>query len=167
MMMKRETPKRVTLPNGRNFVERYKHVTRAYLPANICIRWPYKQRVAPWGRSRWQIALQQGCGFSSNILKFAKKTAKTTVLWELDKMASNELSNLCNKGTNKIKNKKIERLLQFDLGNSLVDMGTEYGRQKLGWKIFFIRLQTFFKKMLIFFFQLKNIFDLKDILEWN
>ena len=38
MMMKRETPKRVTLPNGRNFVERYKHVTCAYLPANICIR---------------------------------------------------------------------------------------------------------------------------------
>ena len=47
-------------------------------------------------------------------------------------MALNELSNLCNKGTSKIKNKKIERLLQFDLGNSLVDMGTEYGWQKLG-----------------------------------
>ena len=34
-MMKRETPKRVTQPNGRTFVVKYKHVTLAHLPANI------------------------------------------------------------------------------------------------------------------------------------
>ena len=35
IMMKRETPKRVTQPNGRFFVVKYKRVTRAHLPENI------------------------------------------------------------------------------------------------------------------------------------
>ena len=35
IMMKRETPKRVTQPNDRTFVVKYKRVTRAHLPANI------------------------------------------------------------------------------------------------------------------------------------
>ena len=34
-MMKRETPKRVTLRNGKTFVARYEHATRDHLPANI------------------------------------------------------------------------------------------------------------------------------------
>ena len=52
--------------------------------------------------------------------------AKTPIVQELDKMALNELPNLYNKGTNKIKNKKIKKLLRSDLANTLVDMGTEY-----------------------------------------
>ena len=47
-------------------------------------------------------------------------------------MALNKLPNLYNKEKSKIKNKKIKTLLQSDLANSLVDMGTEYGRQRLG-----------------------------------
>ena len=47
-------------------------------------------------------------------------------------MALNELPNLHGKGTSKIKNKKIKKLLQSDLANSFVDTGAEYGRQKLG-----------------------------------
>ena len=49
-------------------------------------------------------------------------------------MALNELLNLYNKGTNKIKNKKIKKILQSDLAHSLVDMETEYGWLKLWWK---------------------------------
>ena len=37
-MMKRKTPKGVTLPNGRTFVARYKRVTQSYLPSNIRLR---------------------------------------------------------------------------------------------------------------------------------
>ena len=61
-MMKRETPKRVTLPNGRTFVARYERVTRNHLPANIRLRRPYKKRAAPCGRRRRQIAVQKGRG---------------------------------------------------------------------------------------------------------
>ena len=45
-MMKMNTPKRVTLPNGRTFVARYKLVSRAQLTANVTIRRSYTQRAA-------------------------------------------------------------------------------------------------------------------------
>ena len=108
IMMKRDTPKRVTLPNGRAFVARYERTTRNHLPANIHLRQPYRQRPAPRGRRRRQIAVQQGHGRGSNILKFARKVAKTPIVRELGKMALNELPNLYNKGTSKIKNKKLK-----------------------------------------------------------
>ena len=39
IMMKRATPKRVTIPNnGRTFVTRYERVTHNHLPANIRLR---------------------------------------------------------------------------------------------------------------------------------
>ena len=99
-MMKRDTPKRVTLPNGRTFVARCEGVTRNHLPANIHLKQPYRQRAVPRGRRRRQIAVQQGRSIGSNILKFAKKVAKTPIVREL--------------------------------GNMALDMGTEYGRPKLG-----------------------------------
>ena len=34
-MVKRQTPKKVMLPNGRTFYARYKQATRADLPANV------------------------------------------------------------------------------------------------------------------------------------
>ena len=102
-MMKRETTETVTVPNGRTFVARDERATHNHLPANIHLRRPYKQRAAPRGRHR----CQQGRGIGSNILKFAKKVAKTPIVQELGKIVLNELPNLYNKGTNKIKNKKI------------------------------------------------------------
>ena len=80
-MMKRETPKRVTLPNGRTFVARYESVKRDHLPANIRLRLPYKERAAPRGRRcHCQIAVQQGRSLVSNILKLAKKVGKTPIV---------------------------------------------------------------------------------------
>ena len=61
--MKRETSKKVTLQNDRTFFTRYERVTHNHLPANICRRRPYKQTVAPRGRRRCQIAVQQGRNF--------------------------------------------------------------------------------------------------------
>ena len=37
-MMKMNTPKRATLPNGRTSVAQYKRGSRAQLPANVTIR---------------------------------------------------------------------------------------------------------------------------------
>ena len=69
VMMGRATPKRVTLPDGRTFVARYKRVPRSRLPPHIKIRRRY--RGAP--------ARQNGTGIISVIkilLLFGKKTAK-------------------------------------------------------------------------------------------
>ena len=43
LTMKRETSKRVTLPNGKTFVARYQRITRDHLPASIRLEKPYKQ----------------------------------------------------------------------------------------------------------------------------
>ena len=52
VMVKRQTPKKVTLPNGRTIYARYKQATHADLPANVCLEQPNKQRAAPKGRRR-------------------------------------------------------------------------------------------------------------------
>ena len=51
-MMKLNVPKRVTLPNGRTFVARYKRILRDHLPPNIIMRRTYSQKAVPWGRRR-------------------------------------------------------------------------------------------------------------------
>ena len=51
-MVKRQNPKRVTLPNGRTFLARYRRATRGELLANVRLERPYKQRAAPRGRRR-------------------------------------------------------------------------------------------------------------------
>ena len=73
-VVKRQTPKKVTLPNGTIFYARYKRVTRTNLPANILLEQPYKQRAAPKGRRR--RVRQGGRGFKSSfgkLMRFAKK----------------------------------------------------------------------------------------------
>lgn len=97
----------VTLSNGRIFIAKDRRVTRASLPGKIRPRRRYMQRAAPRGRLYWQIAVQQGRRLGSNILMFAKKISTIQVVRKLCKMALNELRNLYNKGTSKIKNKKI------------------------------------------------------------
>ena len=45
-MAKLVMPKRVTLPNGRTFIARYKRIKRSELPLHIVIRRTYTQRAA-------------------------------------------------------------------------------------------------------------------------
>ena len=49
VMVKRQNPKRVTLPNGRIFLARYRRATRAELPANVRLNRPYRWRAASRG----------------------------------------------------------------------------------------------------------------------
>ena len=48
-MLRRQNLKRVTLPNGRAFLPRYRHATRTELPVNMRLERPYRQRAAPRG----------------------------------------------------------------------------------------------------------------------
>ena len=45
IMIKRATPKRVTLPNGRTFLARYRRATRDDLPPNVTFPRVYKERA--------------------------------------------------------------------------------------------------------------------------
>ena len=55
-MVKLVTPKRVTLPNGKNFTARYKRIKRSELPPYIAMRRTCTQRAAPRGRTRRRTA---------------------------------------------------------------------------------------------------------------
>ena len=78
LMVRRENPKRVTLPNGRTFFARYRRATHVELPANVRLNRPYRWRAASRGQRR-QVR-QGGRGFKSAFKKpfnFAKKSVKT------------------------------------------------------------------------------------------
>ena len=74
-MMKLATPKRVTLPNGRTFLARYKRVKRTEFPSNKMMRRTYMQRAAIRGNRRRVRAQQQ-----QGIFDFVKKIAKNPIV---------------------------------------------------------------------------------------
>ena len=73
-MVKLQVPKRMTLANGRTFVECYKRIRRGELTPNIVLRRTYAQRVAPRGRRLRQA--QQGQG----MFDFVKKVARNPLV---------------------------------------------------------------------------------------
>ena len=75
-MIKLATPKRVTLPNGRTFVARYRKIKRSELPPNIVMRRTYRDRAAV-GRRR--VRCQQGQGIFDFIRKVAKNPLAKTI----------------------------------------------------------------------------------------
>ena len=46
VLVKRDTPKKVTLPNGRTFYAKYRRVTAQYLPGGTTVARTYKGRPA-------------------------------------------------------------------------------------------------------------------------
>ena len=130
-MVKRTIPIQVRLPNRRTFISRCKRSTRIAIPPNIELNRPYKQRQVSKSKLRQHPVAQQQGRCLGSILKFAKKIVKNPLVKKLGRAALNALTNLYSKSTSKNKNKKLKRILQLDITNS-VDMGAGYGRQKLG-----------------------------------
>ena len=74
-----DTPKQVSLPNGRTFVARFKRVKRSELPDNITMRRTYRNNFAEGARKkrtgggrRRGRKKQTGKGFFSSLKKLAK-----------------------------------------------------------------------------------------------
>ena len=114
VMRKLNTPKRVTLPNGRTFLARYKRIPRSELPPHITIRQRYRQRAAPRGKRRRG---QRGRG----IFDFVKKVKKNPTVRALGRQAAKHLPTIYNTATSKTKNDKVRRALQSDTANNLVN----------------------------------------------
>ena len=72
-VVKLATPKRVTLPNGRTFVARYKRIKRSELFSNIVMRKAYRDRPAV---DRRRVRRQQG----QRIFDFVRKVAKNPLV---------------------------------------------------------------------------------------
>ena len=139
IMIKRQNPKRVTLPNGRTFYTKYKRTTRAQLPANVHLQRPYRQRAAPKGRRRRRAVVgQRGKGFKSafkNVFKkdfnIAKKAAKNKSVRNIAKAIISEAPTAFEGLTKKVNNKTLRRILDNDITKTGVDLAAGYALDKL------------------------------------
>ena len=122
VMTKLDTPKRVTLPNGRAFHAKYKRVKRSELPPNIILRRNYRQRAALRGRRR-RVA-QQGRGTFSTLRKFTKNP----IVRKLAKKGLSYVPQVYNCGVSKINNKTAKNILGSDATKHLVNnLASRYG----------------------------------------
>ena len=138
IMVKRQNPKRVTLPNGRTFYAKYKRKTRAELPANVHLQRAYRQRAAPKGRRRRRAVGQHGRGFKSafkNVFKkgfnIAKKVAKNKSVRNIAKAIISEAPTALEGLTKKVNNKTLRSILDNDITKTGVDLAAGYALDKL------------------------------------
>ena len=78
-MVKLAVPRRVTLPNGRTFLARYKSIKRPELLPNIEMRRNYTQSAASRGRKRRRRRAQQGQGIFNFVRKVARNPLVKTI----------------------------------------------------------------------------------------
>ena len=124
-MEKLNVPKRVTLPNGRTFVARYKRISRDDLPLNIIMRRTYRQRAAPRGRRR--RPRQQGQG----IFDFLKKAAKNPLVRTLAKKGLEYAPGIYHNLIKRVKNKTLSRVLNSDAAHLLLNRGIKAANSHL------------------------------------
>ena len=105
-MIKLSVTKRVTLPNGRTFVARYKIIPRGELPENIVMRRTYTQRAAPRGRRHRQRGRA--------IFDFVKKVAKNPLVRSIPKKGLKYAPGVYNNLSKWVKNKTLKRILNLD-----------------------------------------------------
>ena len=150
-MIKRATPKRVTLPNGRTFLARYKRATREDLPPNISLPRIYKERAAPKGKRRRRRRVipyrerqranlcrraraQRGRGLGS-VFKKAYKLGKRALNSRLGKRITraviSEIPDLLENLGGKVKNKRLKKILTSDLAKMGADYATGLALEKL------------------------------------
>ena len=148
-MIKRATPKRVTLPDGRTFLARYKRATRDDLPPNINLPRVYKERAAPKGRRRRRRRLapyrerqraalrrraQRGRGLGSvfkKAYKLGKRAFNSRLGKRIARAAVSEVPDVLENLGGKVKNKRLKKILTSDLAKTGADYATGLALEKL------------------------------------
>ena len=124
-MMKLNVPQRVTLPNGRTFVARYKRIPRHQLPPNIVMRRTYTQSAALSGRRHGRA--QQGQGIFDFIKTVAENPLVKSVAQQGLEYAPAAYSNL----TKRVKNKTLKRILNSDMSHSMLNRAIRTAKNRL------------------------------------
>ena len=149
IMIKRERPKRVMLPDGRTFLARYRRATRDDLPPNINLPRVYKQRAVPKGKRRRRNRLavyregqrralrqraQRGRGIGSLLkksYKLGKKAFNSRLGKRLARAVISEVPNVLESLGGKVKNKRLKKILTSDLAKTGADYATGLALEKL------------------------------------
>ena len=132
VIVKRQTPKKVMLPNGRTFYARYKWATGADLPANVRLEWLYKQRAAPKGRRR--RVTQGGRYFKSvfcKLKRFAKKVRNNKAFKNVAGAVLKEVPGAIGNLSTRVKHKKLKSVLDSNITKTGIDLVTGYVLDKL------------------------------------
>ena len=150
-MIKRATPKRVTLPNGRTFLARYRRATRDDFPPNISLPRIYKERAAPKGRRRKRgrvipyrerqraalrrrARVQRGRGLGSifkKAYKLGKRALNSRLGRKIARAAVSEIPDVLENLGGRVKNKKLKKILTSDLVKTGADYATGLALEKL------------------------------------
>ena len=149
IMIKRERPKRVTLPDGRTFLARYRRGTRDDLPPNIEFPRVYKQRAAPKGKRRKRNRLvvyrerqrralrqrgQRGRGIGSFLrkgFKLGKKALNSRLGRRVARAVISEVPDVLESLGGKVKNQRLKKILTSDLAKTGADYATGLALEKL------------------------------------
>ena len=149
IMIKRERPKRVTLPDGRTFLARYRRATRDDLPPNIEFPRVYKQRAAPKGKRRKRNRLvvyrerqrralrqrgQRGRGIGSFLrkgFKLGKKALNSRLGRRVARAVISEVPDALESLGGKVKNQRLKKILTSDLAKTGADYATGLALEKL------------------------------------
>ena len=123
--MKINVLKRVTLPNGRTFVERYKRISRGELPPNIVMRRTYAQRAAPRGRRRRARQQEQG------IFDFVKKVARNPLVKSIARQGLKYVPAAYANLTKRVKNKTLKEILDSDMAPSMLNRAIRTANNRL------------------------------------
>ena len=132
LLSRRVNPKRVDLPDGQKFCERYEQVSRKNLPANVAIK---KARTIGLRRRRTRKQ-QQGSGLLGTVFDVGKKlfkpssktkafdifskVAKSTIRQKIIEEGIKQTSAIYNAGVKTNKKKKLKNILESDLANCAV-----------------------------------------------
>ena len=130
VLIKRKNPKKVTLPNGRVFYAKYQRVGRDALPGNVRIKRKYKKRVAYSGKRR----VQRGRGFKSffkKAYKFGKKALNNKTVRSIGREILQNVPDAVEMLGNKVKNKKLKKILNSDITRTGVNLASGYAIDKL------------------------------------
>ena len=149
IMIKRERPKRVTLPDGRTFLARYRRATRDDLPPNIEFPRVYKERAAPKGKRRKRNRLvvyrerqrralrqrgQRGRGIGSFLrkgFKLGKKVLNSRLGRRVARAVISEVPDALESLGGKVKNQRLKKILTSDLAKTGADYATGLALEKL------------------------------------
>ena len=104
------------------------------LPANVRIRRRYKQRAAPRGNRRRRPRQQGGRGFKSFFkkgLNFAKKAYNNKSVRNVARALISEAPGAVEGFSKKVKNKKLQKILNSDTARTGVDLATGFALDKL------------------------------------
>ena len=123
------TPKRVTLPNGRIFVTRYKRIKRSELPPNIFMRRTYRAAV---GRRR--VRRQQGQGifyFVRKVNPLVKTIAKKVLEYALGIYHNLSKKSSKNNLPKRVKNKTLKKILNSDAADLALNKAIKTANNRL------------------------------------